>query len=85
LARGRVLLAAGKAAESIDPLRRHHATWSASQPDSPFTAEALYWLGRARQAAGDASGRSMVEQARSRLARSPVASHQRLAAERPAR
>jgi TolA-binding protein len=84
-ARGRVLLAAGQAAQAIDPLQRHQATWAALQPDSPYTAEALYWLGRAHQAAGDARGDSMVQKARGPLARSPVASHQRLAAVLPQR
>jgi len=81
LAHGRVLLAEGRAAQAIEPLQRHHATWASLQPDSPYTAEALYWLGRAHQATGQARGRSMVEQARNRLASSPVWSHQRLAAE----
>lgn len=80
LAHGRVLLANGHSPEAIDPLRRHHDAWVASQPDSPYTAEALYWLGRAHQAAGDARGRSMMAQAVVPLARSPVQSHQRLAA-----
>ncbi len=85
LAYGRVLLAAGRAAQAIDPLRRHHAAWAALQPDSPYTAEALYWLGRAHQAAGEARGRSLVEQARGLLAGSPIQAHQRLAAAMPPR
>ena len=80
LAHGRVLLASGQAAQALEPLQRHHATWAALQPDSPYTAEALYWLGRAHQAAGQARGRTMVEEARNRLANSPVWSHRRLAA-----
>ncbi len=54
LAHGRVLLAGGEAAKAIEPLQRHHATWAALQPDSPYTAEALYWLGRAHLSTGDA-------------------------------
>jgi tetratricopeptide (TPR) repeat protein len=85
LAHGRVLLASGRAAEAIEPLQRHYATWASLQPDSPYTAEALYWLGLAHQAAGEARGRSMVQQARGLLAGSPVQAHQRLAAEMPER
>ncbi len=79
LAHGRVLLAGGEAAQAIEPLRRHHDEWAALQPDSPYTAEALYWLGRAHLSAGEARGRSMIEQARETLASSPVRSHRRLA------
>ena len=85
LAHGRVLLASGRAAQAIEPLQRHYAAWVSLQPESPYTAEALYWLGRAHQAAGEARGRSMVEQARGVLAVSPVQAHQRLAAEMPER
>jgi tetratricopeptide (TPR) repeat protein len=85
LAHGRVLLASGQAALALEPLRRHHDEWAALQPDSPYTAEALYWLGRAHLTVGEARGRSMIEQARVTLARSPVASHRRLAAELPPR
>lgn len=54
-------------------------------PKSPYTAEALHWLGRAYVAAGEARGRAMVDQGRPVLAQSPVASHRRLAAELPRR
>jgi hypothetical protein len=85
LAHGRVLLASGQAALALEPLRRHHDEWAALQPRSPYTAEALYWLGRAHLAAGEPRGRSMVEQARVVLASSPVGSHRRLAADLPQR
>jgi tRNA A-37 threonylcarbamoyl transferase component Bud32/tetratricopeptide (TPR) repeat protein len=83
LAYGRVLLANGQAAEAIEPLQGHHEHWASLQANSPFTAEASYWLGRAYEAVGDSRGRSMVAQARTALAHSPVASHRRLADERP--
>jgi serine/threonine-protein kinase len=82
LAYGRVLLANGQAAEAIEPLRGHHERWVALQPDSPYTAEAAYWLGRAYAAVGDPRGRPIVARARAVLVDSPVASHRRLADER---
>jgi tetratricopeptide (TPR) repeat protein/tRNA A-37 threonylcarbamoyl transferase component Bud32 len=82
LAYGRVLLATGRAAEAIEPLRTNYETWRSLRPDSPYAAEALYWLGRANQAVGEARGRQMVDQASKALANSPVKSHQRLATER---
>jgi tetratricopeptide (TPR) repeat protein len=85
LAYGRVLLVTGRAAEAIEPLRTNHETWRSLQPDSPHTAEALYWLGRANQAVGEPRGRQMVDQAHKALANSPVKSHRRLAAEGTAR
>ena len=81
LAHGRTLLANGRAGEAIEPLRRHHATWSTPQPASPYTAEALYWLGRASLAAGEARGARMLAEAKAALARSPVPAHRRLAAD----
>ncbi len=81
LAHGRVLLAGGEAAQAIEPLQRHHATWAAMQPNSPYTAEALYWLGRAHLSTGDAHGRAMIAQAREVLANSPVRSHRLLGSE----
>jgi hypothetical protein len=39
-----------------------------------------YWLGQARLASGDAQGQALVEQARPRLAASPLSWHRRLAA-----
>jgi tetratricopeptide (TPR) repeat protein/tRNA A-37 threonylcarbamoyl transferase component Bud32 len=85
LMRGRVLLASGQAVQAIEPLQRHHKEWVALQPDSPYTAEALYWLGQAHSTAGQVRGRTMIDEARPLLARSPVASHRRLAAEAAAR
>lgn len=85
LAYGRVLLASGEAAKAIEPLRRHHDEWARLRPESPHTAEALYWLGRAQLASGDASGRAMVDRARPALAQSPLPSHRQLAAQLPQR
>ncbi len=79
LAYGRVLLASGQAGAAGAPLRVHYEGWRALNPDNPHTAEALYWLGRAREAAGEASGRTMVAEALAALARSPVKAHRRLA------
>jgi tRNA A-37 threonylcarbamoyl transferase component Bud32 len=76
----RVAIADGRAAEAIPVIRRVHREAAAQQPDSPATAEHLYWLGRALVASGDASGRSLVTQARGALAASPLATHRRLAA-----
>jgi tRNA A-37 threonylcarbamoyl transferase component Bud32/tetratricopeptide (TPR) repeat protein len=81
LAHGRVLLAGGEAAQAIEPLQRHHATWAVLQPDSPYTAEALYWLGRAHRRRTGAHGRAMMAQAREALANSPVRSHRLLGSE----
>lgn len=85
LAHGRVLLASAQATKAIDPLQRHHDEWARLLPESPYTAEALYWLGRAQISAGEPRGRAMVDQSRRVLALSPVASHRRLAAELPQR
>ena len=60
-------------------LRQHYGTWLSMHPSSPYTAEALYWFGRAYQAAGDKRGDWMVPQAREALAKSPIASHRALA------
>ncbi|MGH6624823.1 MAG: hypothetical protein ACREBN_12655, partial [Burkholderiaceae bacterium] len=80
LAYGRVLLATGRAAEAVEPLRKNYETWLSLQPESPYTAEALYWLGRANEAGGKPRGREMVAQAKATLANSPVEPHRRLAA-----
>ena len=77
----RILIAEGRASEAIEPLRRTYGHWLSSRPDSPYTAEALYWLGKAYRATGDPRGRWMEEQAREALAKSPVATHRRLAAQ----
>ena len=79
LAYGRVLLATHRTAEATEVLRQHYGTWLSMHPSSPYTAEALYWFGRAYQAAGDKRGDWMVPQAREALAKSPIASHRALA------
>lgn len=79
LAYGRALLANGRAAESIEPLRQHYERWQSLRPESPYTAEALYWLGRASEVAGEARGRAMAAEAKPALAASPVPSHRCLA------
>lgn len=81
LAYARVMLATGRAAEAMEPLRKNYTTWLSLQPDSPYTAEALYWYGRANDAVGEQRGRVMVTQASEALATSPIKSHQRLAAD----
>ena len=75
----RILIADGRASEAIEPLRRTYGHWLSTRPDSPYTAEALYWFGQAYLASGDQRGRWMVAQARESLAKSPVATHRRLA------
>jgi len=77
---GRLLLVAGRSPEAVGILRDSYGRWLSMQPDSPYAAESLYWFGRAYLGAGDGRGRWMVEQARQKLAASPVASHRRLAA-----
>jgi tetratricopeptide (TPR) repeat protein/tRNA A-37 threonylcarbamoyl transferase component Bud32 len=79
LAYGRVLLATGQVAESIEVLRKLYGNWLSEHPESPYTAEALYWFGKAYLAGGDQRGRWMVPQARAALAKSPVALHRSLA------
>jgi tetratricopeptide (TPR) repeat protein len=78
-AQPRILIADGRASEAIEPLRRTYGHWLSTRPDSPYTAEALYWFGQAYLASGDRRGRWMVAQARESLAKSPVATHRRLA------
>jgi hypothetical protein len=75
----RVLLADGRGAEAIEPLRDTYGNWLSMQPNSVYAAEALYWFGRAYLAAGDKRGRWMVEQARQALAKSPISTHRALA------
>jgi len=84
VAYGRVLIADGRYAEAAELLAADHARWQSRLPDNPQTAELLYWLGRAQQAAGDPRGRAALAQARQRLAASPLQTHQRLAAADPA-
>jgi len=79
-ARVRLLIASGRGAEAVEAMRQDYGTWLSVQPDSVYAAESLYWFGRAYQAAGDRRGDWMVKQARERLAKSPVATHRRLAA-----
>jgi hypothetical protein len=78
----RILIADGRASEAIEPLRRTYGHWLSTRPDSPYTAEALYWFGQAYVAVGDPRGRWMVAQSRQALAKSPNQAHRRLA-ERP--
>jgi tRNA A-37 threonylcarbamoyl transferase component Bud32 len=80
IAYARVLLADGRAAEAIEPMRLSYGNWLSMSPDSPFAAESLYWFGRAYLATGDKRGRWMVAQAKRELAKSPVATHRALAA-----
>jgi tetratricopeptide (TPR) repeat protein len=75
----RMLIADGRAAEAIEPLRRTYGHWLSTRPDSPYAAEALYWFGQAYRAAGDPRGHWMVAQARKALAKSPNQAHRRLA------
>ncbi len=78
-ARVRLLIASGRGAEAVELMRQDYGLWLSIQPSSVYAAESLYWFGRAYQAAGDRRGDWMVRQARERLARSPVATHRRLA------
>ena len=81
LARGRALLEVGRIAESTVLLKSLQDHWRGSlTPDSPYAAEADYWLGRAYVAAGDPRGRALVTEAKRTLAGSPLASHRKLAA-----
>jgi tetratricopeptide (TPR) repeat protein len=84
-ARVRLLIASGaraEAAEAVELMRQDYGNWLTVQPSSIYAAESLYWFGRAYQAAGDRRGDWMIRQAREQLAKSPVATHRRLA-ERP--
>ena len=80
IAYARVLLADGRAADAIEPLRLNYGNWLSLNPNTPYAAEALYWFGRAYLATGDKRGRRMIAQARRELAKSPVATHRALAA-----
>lgn len=81
--RVRLLIAAGQGAEAVELMRQAYGMWLTVQPDSVYTAEALYWFGRAYQSVGDRRGDWMVAQARRKLATSPVATHRRLASDPP--
>jgi hypothetical protein len=85
IARSRLLIAGGQAAQAV-PLMREalDGGLSALPGSSVIVAEHRYWLGRALVASGDESGQAIVEQARKTLAASPLKTHQRLAAATPA-
>jgi len=81
LAYGRALLANGRAAEALEPLRQSYGFWLGHDPKSVWAAEAEYWFGQAWIANGDAKrGRWMVAEAKRALAKSPYKLHQRLVA-----
>jgi tetratricopeptide (TPR) repeat protein/tRNA A-37 threonylcarbamoyl transferase component Bud32 len=82
----RLLIAFGgraEAAEAVELMRQDYGNWLSVQPTSVYAAESLYWFGRAYQAAGDRRGDWMARQAREHLAKSPVATHRRLATHPP--
>jgi tRNA A-37 threonylcarbamoyl transferase component Bud32 len=83
IARSRLLIADGQAAQAVPVLREVLDGWLSGLPSLTIVAEHRYWLGRALAASGDPSGRAMVEQARRALAASPLKTHQRLAAADP--
>ena len=81
LAYGRALLANGRAAEALEPLRQSYGFWLGHDPKSVWAAEAEYWFGQAYIASGDVKrGRWMVAEAKRALAKSPFKLHQRLVA-----
>lgn len=81
LAYGRALLANGRAAEALEPLRQSYGFWLGQDPKSVWAAESEYWFGQAYLATGDAKrGRWMVAEAKRALAKSPFKLHQRLVA-----
>ena len=81
LAYGRALLANGRAAEALEPLRQSYGFWLGHDPKSVWAAEAEYWFGQAWIANGDAKrGRWMVAEAKRALAASPFKTHRALAA-----
>ena len=47
LAHGRALLANGRAAEALEPLRQSYGFWLGHDPKSVWAAEAEYWFGQA--------------------------------------
>jgi tetratricopeptide (TPR) repeat protein len=82
LAHGRALLANGRPSEALEPLRLAYGDYLESGSKTSFAAEAEYWLGRAWIANGDVGrGRKLVAEARETLAKSPIRSHRRLAAQ----
>ena len=83
LAHGRALLANGRAAEALEPLRKSYGFWLGHDPKSVWAAEAEYWFGQAWIANGDLKrGRWMVAEAKRALAASPFKLHRALAAAR---
>ena len=83
LAYGRALLANGRAAEALEPLRIEYGENLASR-DRFYVAELEYWFGQAWIANGEAKrGRWMMAEAREQLAKSPFPSHRALAAQAP--
>jgi len=81
LAHGRALLANGRAAEALEPLRKSYGFWLGHDPKSVWAAEAEYWFGQAWIANGDVKrGRWMVAEAKRALAKSPYKLHQSLVA-----
>ena len=81
LAYGRALLANGRAAEALEPLRQSYGVRLGHDPKSVWVAEAEYWFGQAYIASGEVKrGRSMVAEAKRALAKSPYKLHQRLVA-----
>jgi len=84
LAYGRALLANGRAAEALEPLRQSYGFWLGHDPKSVWAAEAEYWFGQAWIANGDVKrGRWMVAEAKRALAKSPFKLHQMLVAGTP--
>jgi tetratricopeptide (TPR) repeat protein len=81
LAYGRALLANGRAAEALEPLRQSYGLRLGHDPKSVWAAEAEYWFGQAYIAGGEVKrGRWMVAEAKRALAKSPYKLHQRLVA-----
>jgi hypothetical protein len=82
LAYGRALLVNGRPKEALEPLRLAYGGHLEEADKSSFAAEAEYWFGQAWIANDEIKrGRWMVAQAREALARSPIQSHRRLAAQ----
>ena len=72
LAYGRALLANGRAAEALEPLRQSYGFWLGHDPKSVWAAEAEYWFALAYIASGDVKrGRWMVAEVKRALAKSP--------------
>ena len=79
---GRALLAVGRAAEAIEPLRKAYGYWLAHEPKSEWAAEAEYWFAQAYLANGDVKrSRWMAAEAQRTLAESSFKPHRTLAAQ----